>query len=430
MAAALTLEVFLDGEWRKAALLEFPNEALGDRGSCHFEYEHEYLVSHGARRRFDSEVSLRLPLEFGPSILETWPSFLDDVRPMGNARRVWLSRLSLADGPASDFQLLKQGTVAPVGNLRVAESVPPSSGPPRRFSAESVVQREHEFIAFAAEQGAQVGGASGAGGDSPKLVLRQDLDGQVWIDVWQDEPENPARHMLVKFARGKHERDKLILRSEYVYYQALTRLGISTISTEGMKLLEGQNGPSLWLPRFDVRRHRGREVRLGMESMYSLVAASPGARLHHQDVLTALRKVVPPSAWPKLLVEYVERDLLNLVFGNSDNHGRNTSLLKSADGVFLAPVYDFAPMKMDLEGISRTTQWNGFERGGDVDWRGLLPTFEAHEKKVMSALRALAKRLVVLPSLLRELGLPKETLEFPALGLLRTEERLREWGLL
>ncbi len=44
--------------------------------------------------------------------------------------------------------------------------------------------------------------------------------------------------------------------------------------------------------------------------------------------------------------------------------------------------------------------------------------------------RALAHRLTGLPALLRELGLPKETLEFPGLGLLRTEDRLRAWGLL
>lgn len=293
-----------------------------------------------------------------------------------------------------------------------------------------MIERAHDFIAWAAEHGAQVGGATGAGGDSPKLLLRKDPDGQVWIDVRQDEPENPASHVLVKFARGKHERDQLLLRSEYVYYQALTRLGISTISTDGMELLEGQHGPSLWLPRFDVRRHEGREVRLGVESMYSLLAAGPGARLHHQDVLAALRRVVTPDAWPSLLLDYVQRDLLNLVFGNSDNHGRNTALLKSAEKVWLAPVYDFAPMKMDEEGIIRTTQWRGFERGGDVDWRGLLPTFEEHEKKVRTGLRALAKRLTALPALLRELRLPKETLEFPPLGLLHTEARLKDWGLL
>jgi serine/threonine-protein kinase HipA len=431
MAASLTLETLLDGRWRRAALLEFPDEATGDRGTCYFEYEHAFLDEYlAAQVRPDAQASLNLPLEFGPSRHERWPSFLDDLRPMGSARRMWLSRLNLPDVPSSAFQLLKQGTVAPVGNLRIGESVPQREERPRRFAAEAVVEREHDFIAWAADHGAQVGGASGAGGDSPKLLLRREPDGEVWIDSWQDEPENPAGHVLVKFARGRAERDRLILRSEYVYYQALTRLGIDTISTDGMELREGQNGPSLWLPRFDVRRHEGREVRLGLESMYSLLGAGPGARLRHQDVLAALKKVVSPSAWPELLVEYVRRDLLNLVFGNSDNHGRNTSLLKSADAVWLAPVYDFAPMKMDLEGISRTTQWKDFERGGDVDWKGLLPTFDEHEGVVREGLRALASQLVTLPQVLRELGLPREALEFPGLGLLRTEARLREWGLL
>lgn len=430
MTAFVTLETLLEGRWHKAALLEFPDDAKGDRGQCFFEYDFAYLEAWLPADRFDATASLSLPLEFGPAISPTWPSFLDDVRPMGNARRWWLNRLNLADAPSSDFQLLKQGTVAPVGNLRIAESLPPKTGSPRRFSAEAVIEREHDFIAWAAEHGAQVGGATGAGGDSPKLLLRKDPDGQVWIDVWQDEPENPASHVLVKFARGKHARDQLILRSEYVYYRALASLGISTISTDGMELCEGQNGPSLWLPRFDVRRQEGREVRLGVESMYSLLAASPGARLHHQDVLAALRKVVPPSVWPGLLLEYMQRDLLNLVFGNSDNHGRNTSVLKSAAAACLSPVYDFAPMKMDLEGITRTTQWDRFERGGDVEWRGLLSTFGEHEALVRDGLRALAEKLTGLPALLRELGLPQETLEFPGLGLLRTEARLREWGLL
>jgi serine/threonine-protein kinase HipA len=430
MTASVTLEMLLEGRWHKAASLEFPDERAGDRGQCFFEYDYGYLDAWSAAGRLDAAASLRFPLEFGPGISPAWPSFLDDVRPMGNARRWWLNRLRLIDAPGSDFQLLRQGTVAPVGNLRIAESLPPRLGPPRRFPADAVVEREHDFIAWAAEHGAQVGGATGAGGDSPKVLLRRDPDGQVWIDVWQDEPENPASHVLVKFARGKHERDQLILRSEYVYYRALAQLGIDTISTDGMELREGQNGPSLWLPRFDVRRQEGREVRLGVESMYSLLAASPGARLLHQDVLAALRKVVPSREWPALLLDYVQRDVLNLVFGNSDNHGRNTSVLKSSERIWLAPVYDFAPMKMDLEGISRTTHWGAFERGGDVDWRALLPTFGEHEVTVRDGLRALSERLTGLPSLLRELDLPKATLEFPGLGLLRTEERLRTWGLL
>ena len=426
----MTLEALLDGAWHASATLECPEEAGGDQGRCHFEYRYEYLERWLGTNRSDVAASLTLPLEFGPASLRQWPSFLDDLRPMGSARRWWLNHLNLADTPTSDFRLLQRGTVAPVGNFRVAEAVPPKSEAPRRFSSQAVIDREQDFIAWAADHGAQVGGATGAGGDSPKLLLRRDPDGQVWIDVWQDEPESPATHVLVKFARSKRERDRLILRSEYVFYQALTTLGIPTISTQGMELHEGTAGPSLWLPRFDVRRHEGREVRLGVESVSSLLGARPGARLRHQEVLLALRPLVQPPQWRGLLLEYVKRDVLNLVFGNSDNHGRNTALLKSADAVTLAPVYDFAPMKMDLEGISRTSHWGPFEKGGDVDWRGLLPSFGEDETFVRAGLRELANRLTALPVLLRELGLPRETLDFPGLGLHHTEARLRTWGLL
>jgi serine/threonine-protein kinase HipA len=428
MSSSLALEVLLDGRWRSAAELEFPDPVRGDRGACFVQYDFDYYAEWIDQARPDAAASLNLPLVFGPTTCPTWPAFLDDLRPMGNARRWWLNRLNLQDAPSSDFALLRQGSAAPVGNLRIAQSVPPRDEV-RRFPAEAVIQREHEFIAWAAENGAQVGGATGAGGDSPKLLLRQDPDGEVWIDAWQDQPDHPARHVLVKFARGKSTRDRDILRSEYVYYQALARLGVDTIPTEGMALHEGDNGPSLWLPRFDVRREGGREVRLGIESMYSLLGAVPGARLAHRDVLTALQRVVPEEDWPKVLVEYVRRDLLNLVFGNSDNHGRNTSVLKSARTVWLAPVYDFAPMKMDPEGVTRTTHWGPLEAGGDVDWPRLLKTFGPHEDAVGQGVRSLAAQLVELPKLLVELGLPRQTLEFPGLGLERTEARLRAWGL-
>lgn len=428
--AEVTLEALVDGAWAPAARLEFPEEARGEAGACSFEYDLEHLTRWFASRRFDTLASCTMPLDFAPSLRRRWPRFLDDLRPMGNARRWWLNRLRLEDVPASDFRLLSAGTAGPIGNLRIAQSLPAERETPRRFPLQAVVEREHDFISWAAEHGAQVGGATGAGGESPKLLLRREANDEVWIDVRQDEPESPAAHVLVKFPRARTERDRLILRSEHVYYRALARLGVETISTEGLELREGEHGPSLWLPRFDVQRHAGREVRLGVESVYSLMDAQPGARLRHHDVLAMLKRLVRAEDWPPLLVEYVKRDVLNLVFGNSDNHGRNTSVLRSADAVSLAPVYDFAPMKMDLEGIARSTTWGDFERGGDVDWPRLLPTFGAHEPLVRSGLRALAERLTTLPTLLEELGLPDETLRHPPLGLLRTRERLVEWGLL
>lgn len=422
----LTLQALIDGKWHSAASMEFPEEAAGDRGACHFEYDEPYLDAWVDQARHDTAACASLPLTWGPSFNRTWPAFLDDLRPMGSARRWWLRRLNLPDTPSSDLRLLREGTVAPVGNLRIAEAVPSTRETPRRFPLEAVVEREHDFIAWAAEHGAQVGGATGAGGDSPKLLLRREPDAQVWIDTHQDEPSSTASHVLVKFARSRSERDRLILRAEHVYYRALARLGIDTISGEGLELREGAGGPSLWLPRFDVRGG----ARLGLESVYSLLNAAPGTRLDHRQVLTALQRIVPAAERQRLTVEYVQRDLLNVVFGNSDNHGRNTAVLKRADGVWLAPVFDFAPMKLDLEGIARSTTWGPFERGGDVDWRALLPTFGRDEEVVREGLHALAVKLETLPSLLRELGLAREVLEFPSLTLADTANKLRAWGLL
>lgn len=121
---------------------------------------------------------------------------------------------------------------------------------------------------------------------------------------------------------------------------------------------------------------------------------------------------------------------MNLVFGNSDNQGRNLAVLKTDRAVRLAPVYDFAPMEMDPEGIIRTTRWNEFESGGDVNWPRLLKSFGRDEEFLRAGLRELSTRLKDLPELLRSLGLPDETLRFPGMALEETERKLRRWTLL
>lgn len=426
----LNLETYLDGRWRKSAVLELPRPDEGAVGPCNLEYDFDYLAEWIGSENPLAAVSLRFPVQFGPSCLRRWPAFLDDIRPMGSARRWWLRRLGLRAEAASDSELLRLGTTAPIGNLRIAESVPPKDEAPRRFPRRAVIERENGFIEYAAELGAQAGGATGAGGDSPKLLVRCDDSEQVWINVWQDEPSSPDRHYLVKFARGRTERDRDILRSEYVYHRALAALGIEGIPVEGMSLEEGPSGPSLWLPRFDVARRDGVEVRWGVESIYSLVGSEPGAYLSHQQALTALREVVSAKDWRSVLLEYLRRDLLNLAFGNSDNHGRNTAVLKTDRTVGLAPIYDFAPMKLDPEGVTRTTRWTGFEKGGEVDWPRLLESFGPDEAFLRDGLRALSERLRTLPELLADLGLPREVLDFPSIGLRNTEQKLRAWTLL
>ena len=144
----LTLETFLDGAWHRAATLEFPEASAGDQGRCYFEFDYDYLERWLGSGRHDVSPSVALPLEFGPTSLRRWPSFLDDLRPMGSARRWWLNQLNLPDAPGSDLELLQRGTIAPVGNCRVAEAVPVKTEAPRRFTAQAVIEREQDFIAL------------------------------------------------------------------------------------------------------------------------------------------------------------------------------------------------------------------------------------------------------------------------------------------
>lgn len=427
--SSVTLQAWLETEWADIARLDFPAPDAGPFGHCLFEYDLDHFSACVGRDNPLVQASLNLPLTFGPTMCAAWPAFLDDIRPMGSARGWWLRRLGLPHGPASDFQLLRDGTVAPIGHLRIKESVPPRVTTVDRFDRQLIVDRAHHFLEYAASVGAPIGGATGAGGDSPKLLVRLDSANQGWIDTWQDQPDVADSHFLVKFARGsRSERDQIILRSEHVYYRALHALGVETISLEGMTLLEGEHGPSLWLPRFDVARENGREVRLGVESVYSLMGALPGSSLKHEDVLPKLQSLLPQPTRETAL-EYLRRELVNVVFGNSDNHGRNSAVLKSRSGLRLAPVYDFAPMVMDPEGIIRSTRWRSYEKG-EIDWAAVLEHFGRDEEFLRAGLGELAQRLSTLPDLLTSLGLPAETLNHPPLGLARTKQKLVTWGLL
>ncbi|WP_258018918.1 HipA domain-containing protein [Yersinia kristensenii] len=74
-----------------------------------------------------------------------------------------------------------------------------------------------------------------------------------------------------------------------------------------------------------------------------------------------------------LVIEMIQRDLLNIAFGNSDNHGRNTALIKRPEAIWLSPLYDFVPMKADPEGIVRVTQWGSpYEEGGNFNWQAII----------------------------------------------------------
>lgn len=395
--------------------------------------------------------SLRLPVDLMQTYrAKPWFSFLDDIMPAGASRRYWVNQLGIGhlSTHQQDTQLLAHGTIAPVGNWRVKESLPAipatSQLAAMRFTLADVVDRHSDFLEYAQAMGAASGGATGAGGEAPKLLLRCSAQDQIWIDTWQDDIGNQDQHYLVKFPRGNRSKDDCdILRAEYHYYHELHSLGLDTIATNNMRLLEGEHYPSLWLPRFDVHFNGRYHERYGLESVYSILGKSPGSYLNHfeclhelirllqqQYAVQELGQVFDSGTW---VCEWVKRDFVNVVYGNSDNHGRNTSLLKRPQQIWLSPVYDFAPMKADPDGITRTTTWGApYEEGGRFDWIAIAHALSTwvEPERVIDELRKLAGHVRGLRERLAVRGVPETLLAKPTFGFDFIDEKLSHWQLI
>ena len=136
---------------------------------------------------------------------------------------------------------------------------------------------------------------------------------------------------------------------------------------------------------------------------------------------------------PDLIADYLRRDLINKILGNSDNHGRNTAVIRTADSLRLAPIYDLAPMVMDAEGITRTTKWpTAVERAGEIDWHAACQSLAllVDPEHAFERLRSDAQALMALPDLLSESGLPASVMNHPAIALKNLEQRMKEWTLI
>lgn len=176
--------------------------------------------------------------------------------------------------------------------------------------------------------------------------------------------------------------------------------------------------------------------RFGLESVYSVMEAQPGETLNQFEVINKLvSRLADVDGFRReaFVFDYLRRDFLNVVFGNSDNHGRNTAILKTPEGMGLSPVFDFAPMKADPEGVVRTLKWGeGYELGGEFHWHKIAQALSDHADAdwLIMQLEELSGRLVGLRARLCERGMPASLIDRPAIGLDRVEQRLSQWGLI
>ena len=359
-----TIQIFLGGAWINAGEYDLPDSSItrGIDGAGYFEYDPDYVLSNLSADQPTRRVGIRYPVNFDLYSEVSWPSFLLDILPSGAGRRVWTRRLDIPDNQSSDWKLLLNGAGNPPGNIRVLEAARPLlplSHP--GFSKADIISKQADFIEYAESMGAVVAGASGVAGDAPKFLVNRDRTGR-WHPDGSLQDCDILDCWLVKFPRGKDVRDKTVLRNEAAYYEVARLFGIRT----GKPLEFIDN--ALFILRFD--RVPGTPfIRHGLETLASAAGISDyGRRGNHIELCQAVAAFATDSKAE--IREYLLREILNCAMRNTDNHPRNSSLIKYADAVIeLSPLYDFAPMFLDPEGIARASRWENMEQvSGRPDW--------------------------------------------------------------
>jgi len=417
-----TIEIFRDGRWCSAGMLHPTNSQRGYRTACDFEYLVEYAAEYsGPKIAQKAGLSCRYPVDFDLHQEAHWPAFILDILPAGYGRQQWLEQLEITDGPASDWPLLMRGTAFPPGNLRIAEAaaakdlscmVPMANGDliamrqHPGFTREEVLARNEYFIEYAYQHAIYAAGGSDVQGVAPKLLLAQDVSG-----TWHAEgvlADGQVRACwLLKRPRGNSIADRQVLKNESAYMSVARELGLDVRAD---LVWEDDN---LFIPRFDrVVLPGGKVGRLGMESLCSLAGiAEFGVPVPHNTLCDSIMLYCTEARQD--LLEYIKRDIANVVMGNKDNHARNTAVIRRQDGsVKLAPVFDFAPMYLDPEGIARVCRWEGeVEQAGNPDWGKVLDLYQDYLDEAKSALRLFGKKIERLPDIMKQLGVDDEIIE-------------------
>jgi serine/threonine-protein kinase HipA len=413
MKNSLEIEIFIEKAWHRAAEVCCPEPLNGYKSESTLAYFEDYAEKHLMQLDLHA-VSCRYPVNYSFHRETAWAPFLLDIMPSGASRRYWLAKLELPNNANSDWELLSAGSSNPPGNIRIRnahEESPVSSHP--GFTVSEIINKNEDFISYALEAGAPVTGSSGAHGDAPKFLLTQDHD-----NMWHADGALPdtraSKHWIVKFPRGRHESDRKILRNEAEYMLLASLLELQVHEVPHYK------EDVLFIPRFDraiLSREEGmQEVqRLGLESLCSACGISEFGHVFKLEDICSCISAFSTNASEDIL-EFVFRDILNFISGNTDNHGRNSSFLKYPDGqVRLSPLYDFSPMYLDREGIARLNKWRNFEKKGQIDipnmqtW--LQTEMKLSKKFVSSKFRNFREKLSTLPALLSKTKIDEDVQE-------------------
>jgi serine/threonine-protein kinase HipA len=352
----IVIEINVGNGWEDAAEITVVGSTkIGFKASTSFEYlaiyASKYIEKIGTSG--SHAVGCQFPLSFVQENLEACPAFLLDLYPQGNALKYVVEKLGLRDIPSNEWKILTTANISPPGNIRIKgeNRKPIEPDQHKGFNKAEVIAKGIKFLEYLKDNGAPVSGTTGAAGAAPKFMLNEDTSGLFHApDAISNK--NVKNYWLIKYPRGEaKKRDRDILENEKLYYDLAKKFGLYVGETLYWE------GDCLFIPRFDRNIKSNRTVEhIGLESFYSLANISAFGSFHQHETFIKILHNFSSSPEEDIL-EYIARDILFVMTGNTDNHGRNSSVLKTGDNIKISPLYDFAPMKFDPEGIIRATEW-------------------------------------------------------------------------
>ncbi len=406
------LQIFLEDTWRDCAIVTVSNPDLGGvNARAMFEYDLPYVFDAGSE-----PVSLSFPIDTNLRMLDRWPGFLYDLIPQGSGRKYLLGQLKLGDDKAADFPLICSGAFNPIGRVRVREAVEyfqahigrhDADGMDQGLRFSAILERGDAFAERMMIQSMLAAGTTGVQGAAPKFLLTKDR-----ADLWHADGALPdseaAQHFIVKLPRGKDAVDKKLLRNEAAYMRVAHEMGLRV---EGAA---EHHHDMLFVPRFDRAVRKGKVHRHHQESA-AAVAGIVGfdARPTQFELLHALRRVLDDKEADTL--EFLKRDVLNLAMRNTDNHARNTAIQKIGKTVRLTPLFDFAPMYLDPDGIARTARWYHSENRKEIsNWGDVIDAIDLaadERERIRTEMAAFGEKVLGLNEYLRRAGVDDDIIE-------------------
>ena len=398
----LSLQLNLpDQGWTTCCYLGFPTTS-----SMTFEYDLDYASQFFGESGVKA-VSINLPVSMEPFRRALFP-FVLDLIPQGEPLRRLLSRYQITSDQ-NYYEILRNVPLAPPGNIRVLEpwqefTRTQKSSSHQGFTRADIVKYQKDFVDYMLQVGAPIGGTSGAGGGSPKYVMREDHRGQLHAEGILPDDQT-KRSFIVKFPYTDSSNSIALAHTEKAYHDILRKLQIKV----GPPIEIEEN--VLFIPRFDRRTHSNRTMEyFGLESFYSAnQVALHGAMQSHEQNLAIIEQVC--AAPHEDILEYVKRDIVNQLLANTDNHGRNWSLLKIGSKTHLSPMYDVTAMKFFSEPILELTKWSKDHQAIKDRMQWLQKTFRIPFETILEHLRELYGCAVHLDDMLEAHHVPRDFIE-------------------